>query len=242
MKFAEWELWYNKILDDFNFNRDDDESSAKLLNRILDEEGCLNLDDLKNDIVDFKNTNKFIIFGAGPSIKEHIEFIKNNYNLDDYILVSADGSTTALLEEHIVPDIVATDLDGNIDDLLAVNCRDSYMVIHAHGNNKKEIERYTSFFDNILGTTQSTPFGHLYNFGGFTDGDRAMFLSLALGAESLTLAGMDFGNIVTKYSRPKNKKLLQDADDIKKKKLVYAEQLTNWIKDNTDVKLVNLCD
>ena len=32
------------------------------------------------------------------------------------------------------------------------------------------------------------------------------------------------------------------ADDIKKRKLKYAEELCNWIKDNVDVELINLCD
>ena len=53
---------------------------------------------------------------------------------------------------------------------------------------------------------------------------------------------MDFGDIVTKYSRPKNQLDLMDADDIKKRKLKYAEELCNWIKDNVDVELINLCD
>lgn len=242
MKFADWEPWYKKILDDFNFSRKDDEDSAKLLDKILDKEGCLTVEDLINDIVTFKDTDKFIVFGAGPSIKNHINHIRENYDLDDYVLISADGSTTALLEEHIVPDIIVTDLDGKIDDLLAANCRNSYMVIHAHGNNKELVRKYTSFFDNVLGTTQSVPFDHLYDFGGFTDGDRAMFLAVELGAKYLILAGMDFGNVVTKYSRPGNTAKLQAADEIKEKKLEYASELTNWIKDNIDISLINLCD
>ncbi len=242
MKFSDWETWYEKILDDFGFIREDDEDSAKLLDKVLDEEGYITIDELKENCVDFKNTDKFIVFGAGPSIKKHIHDIRENYNLDDYVLVSADGATTALLEDHIVPDIVATDLDGNMDDLLAANYRHAYPVIHAHGNNKELIEKYVPFFDNVLGTTQSKPEGHLYNFGGFTDGDRAMFLSLALGAKTLILAGMDFGTIVTQYSRPKNPGRLMPADEIKTKKLEYAENLTNWIRENTDVELINLCD
>lgn len=242
MNYDEWENWYERILDDFKFSKQDDEDSAKLLNQILNEEGYITIDDLKCDIVDFKNTDKFIVFGAGPSIKQHVKTIRENYNLEDYILISADGATTALLEMHIVPDIIATDLDGNMDDILAANFRNAYLVVHAHGNNKELIGKYTSFLDNVMGTTQSKPEGCLYNFGGFTDGDRAIFLALQLGAKSIILAGMDFGDIVTKYSRPNNKLDLMDADEIKKKKLKYAEELVNWIEDNVNVELVNLCD
>jgi uncharacterized Rossmann fold enzyme len=155
-------------------------------------------------------------------------------------LVAADGATTALIEQKLVPDIVATDLDGNIDDILLANIRGANIVIHAHGDNIDRIASLSSFFNNVLGTTQAQPVGNLYNFGGFTDGDRAIFLAVALGASEITLAGMDFGDIVTRYSRPNLSSDLSEADDFKKKKLMYAEKFTNWIAENEDVKLINL--
>lgn len=241
MKYDIWSKWYKEILDDFGFLQVDDESSASCLNEILNKEGFLSLEDLFFYGVKSKTeSNKFIIFGAGPSLKSDILKIKKEYDLDDYILISADGATTALIEEHIIPDIVATDLDGKLDDLLLANYRGAFVVIHGHGNNKDLVEKYTPFFYNILGTTQSKPEGVLYNFGGFTDGDRAVFLALALGAKDITLAGMDFGNFVTKYSRPNIKEDLAKADEIKTKKLLYAEKLVNWIVENEDVDLVNL--
>ena len=118
------------------------------------------------------------------------------------MLVAADGATSAMIEERLSPDIVATDLDGNIDDILLANLKGANIAIHAHGDNLDQIARLSSFFNNVLGTTQAQPRGNLYNFGGFTDGDRAMFLSVALGASEITLAGMDFGDVVTKYSKP----------------------------------------
>ena len=237
MEFGLWEKYYKEILDDFGFSREGDEASAKLLDEILSTEGCLTLNDLA-DIVGF--SDKFIVFGAGPSIKEHVEMLKNDYDLKDYVLVAADGATTALIEQKLVPDIVATDLDGNIDDILLANIRGANIVIHAHGDNIDRIASLSSFFNNVLGTTQAQPVGNLYNFGGFTDGDRAIFLAVALGASEITLAGMDFGDIVTRYSRPNLSSDLSEADDFKKKKLMYAEKFTNWIVENEDVKLINL--
>ena len=239
MEFGLWEKYYTEILDDFGFSRKNDEESAKLLDEILSTEGCLTLEDLKG-FVDF--SDKFIIFGAGPSLKEHVLFLKENYDLRDYVLVAADGATTALIEQKIAPDIVATDLDGNLDDIMLANVRGANIAIHAHGDNIEKIAGLTQFFTSVLGTTQAQPVGNLYNFGGFTDGDRALFLAVALNAGQITLAGMDFGDIVTRYSRPNIESDTAEADEFKKKKLIYAERLTQWVIDNEDVEIINLCD
>ena len=238
MEFGLWERYYKEILDDFGFSRSDDENSAKVLDEILSEEGCLTLDNLAQ-IVGF--SDKYIVFGAGPSLKEHIIQLKENYDLKDYVLISADGATTALIEERLSPDIVATDLDGNIDDILLANIRGANIVVHAHGDNLDQVVKFTPFFNNVLGTTQAQPVGNVYNFGGFTDGDRAIFLAVALGASEITLAGMDFGDVVTKYSRPNLPTDLADADDFKRKKLMYAERLTDWIIENENVDVINMC-
>lgn len=239
MEFGEWSIYYEEILDDFGFSREDDEKSAQLLDEILSEEGCLTLDDLSK-IVGF--SDKFIVFGAGPSLKEHIQKVKDDYDLEDYVLVAADGATTAMVEERVAPDIIVTDLDGNLDDILLANLRGANVVIHAHGDNSDKIVQLTPFFTNVLGTTQAQPVGNLYNFGGFTDGDRAMFLAVALGASEMILAGMDFGTIVTKYSRPNIATETAKADEIKVKKLGYAEKFTNWIIENEKVNIINLTE
>ena len=239
MEFGLWEIYYKEILDDFGFSREGDENSAKVLDEILSQEGCFTLDDL-SQIVGF--SDKYIVFGAGPSLKEHVKFLKENYDLKDYVLISADGATTALIEERISPDIVATDLDGNMDDILLANLRGANIAVHAHGDNLDAVVKYAPFFSNVIGTTQAQPVGNIYNFGGFTDGDRAIFLAVALGASEITLAGMDFGDIVTRYSRPNLKTDLAEADEFKKKKLMYAARLTQWIVDNENVDIINLCE
>ena len=237
MEFGEWNIYYKEILDDFGFSREDDEKCAQLLDEILSEEGCLTLEDLSK-IVGF--SDKFIVFGAGPSLKGHIKDLKENYDLKDYVLVSADGATTAIVEERIAPDIVVTDLDGNLDDILLANIKGANIVVHAHGDNSDKIVQITPYFTNVLGTAQSQPVGNIYNFGGFTDGDRAIFLSVALDASEIILAGMDFGEIVTKYSRPNLPDIVGPEDEVKRKKLQYAEKLTRWIIENENVKVINL--
>ena len=237
MEFGQWTIYYEEILDDFGFSREDDEKCAQVFDEILSEDGCLTLDDLSK-IVGF--SDNFIVFGAGPSLKEHIQYVKNHYDLKEYVLVAADGATTALIEERVAPDIVVTDLDGNLDDILLADLRGANIVVHAHGHNMDKIIKVSTFFTNVLGTTQTRPVGNLYNFGGFTDGDRAIFLAVALEASEIILAGMDFGDVVTRYSRPNLSDITGPADEVKRKKLQYAEKLIGWVSENEKVKLINL--
>jgi uncharacterized Rossmann fold enzyme len=227
-----WFSWYKIILDDFGFSLVDDEKSAKILDNLLEGHHPL-----KTSNIQIKE--KVIIFGAGPSLKRNINELKK-LDLDYFTLIAADGATTALLEEKIIPDIIVTDLDGNMDDIVKANDKGAILVVHAHGNNIDEIKKYVPKLKRILGSTQSIPLENVYNFGGFTDGDRCVFLAIELGAKFIVLAGMDFGKIVTKYSRPDLKKIEDKADLIKQKKLKYAKMLTEWAAKNENVKLVNI--
>ena len=114
------------------------------------------------------------------------------------------------------------------------------MVVHAHGNNIENIKKYVPVLDNILATTQSNPLKNIYNFGGFTDGDRCLFLAIKLGAKNIFLAGMDFGKIVTRYSRPDIAENEGKADKIKEMKLKYAKKLVEWAAENENINIFNL--
>ncbi|MCK9152576.1 6-hydroxymethylpterin diphosphokinase MptE-like protein [Methanobacterium alcaliphilum] len=235
MEIEEWLLWYDIIIQDFGFSKKDDDESALYLNNFLMKQGLLELSE-------FPSKKDMIVFGAGPSLKKHIKNLKSTlkHDLDEFILISADGATTALLEENIIPNIIVTDLDGNMQDIQYANERGSYLVVHAHGNNLNTLKRYLPNLKNILGTTQGTTLECVHNFGGFTDGDRSVFLAVELGAENIILAGMDFGNIVTKYSRPDMDQETGHGDEIKVKKLKYAEELVEWIIENENVTIYNL--
>ena len=50
-----------------------------------------------------------------------------------------------------------------------------------------------------MATTQSAPFGEVHNFGGFTDGDRCVFLADHFAATRIILCGFNFTE-VGKYS------------------------------------------
>jgi len=85
-------------------------------------------------------------------------------------------------------------------------------------------------FPNLIGTTQAEPIHNLINPGGFTDGDRILtfILSFLIPQQELYLIGMDFDEIVGKYSKPNNEKYYL-AGPIKLKKLQYALQIIEWL-------------
>jgi uncharacterized Rossmann fold enzyme len=81
-----------------------------------------------------------------------------------------------------------------------------------------------SNFKNCIGTTEAKSFGKIHNFGGFTDGDRCVFLAHHFKAKRIILFGMDFGNKIGKYSKTKIA-----SKKIKIKKLKRGKKLLEWL-------------
>jgi len=221
MYYKEWEPIYKKILDDFNFSLKDDEKSADLLNSILQKNNLYGVKKLENMI---KN-REIVVFGAGPSLEKSI--IKHKEFFNCKIKISADGATTALLKNNVSPDIIVTDLDGRIVDQLKANADGSIIIVHAHGDNIDKIKKYVQKFTGpVLGTTQTNPrnYEKLNNFGGFTDGDRAVHLADHFRAKKIYLVGFDFNKTIGKYSFPRKK-----DKNMKLKKLGWCKKLIDRI-------------
>ena len=237
VSYNNWNKWYELICHDFGFSMKDDIYSAKILNDLIHEIDKFNISDIHIK-------DKCIIFGAGPSIKKHIHFTKHNINLEEYTLIAADGTTTALMEENIIPSIIVTDLDGNINSIIEANKKGSILYVHAHGDNIDKIKRYVPKLKNIIPTTQTKPFDLLENYGGFTDGDRAVHIAVyKLKIKKIILSGMDFGDIITNYSRPEIKVSTKKADKFKELKLNYAQKLISSLKqENKQITIYNLLD
>jgi len=218
MIYKNWEQIYKKILKDFNIKESEDKKSAELLDILLSNKSIFPLEDLSHLIKD----KQVFVFGAGPSLENSI--IKNKKHFNSFIKISADGATSALIKHAIYPDIIVTDLDGNVKDQIKSNDKGSIIIIHAHGDNKDKIIRYLP--EIKIGTTQTDPskFKNLYNFGGFTDGDRAVFIADHFNAKKINLIGFNFNGKIGKYScsENKNKKL-------KLKKLKWCKKLTKMI-------------
>ncbi len=187
MQFETWEPIYQSILQDFGFSPDKDEEAAKLLAEILrDREPMLQA--AKAIIIG----QRAIVCGNAPTLDQELKELQKKDAEKDAVFLAADGATAVLLEHNIVPDIVVTDLDGPFPAILKANRMGSIVVVHAHGDNRDALIRYAPMLKRIMGTVQCCPLPGLHNFGGFTDGDRCVFLTKEMGAASIELVGFDF--------------------------------------------------
>jgi hypothetical protein len=231
MEILEWRTWYDRIASAFRFSRFEDQHATDILSELI-RSSCIDPSDVKVAIVD----RPVLIFGAGPSLEEDVDKINKVGLLERFVIITADGATSALLEiVSKVPQIIVTDLDGRFEDLLSANRRGSIMVVHSHGDNVPQLLEYVPKLTNILGTTQVEPRPRVYNFGGFTDGDRAAFLALAMGANAIALAGMDLGKTIGKYS----KKYISSLER-KLLKLRFCKKLLESLASRTSIDLYNL--
>ncbi|HET6589757.1 MAG TPA: 6-hydroxymethylpterin diphosphokinase MptE-like protein [Candidatus Nitrosocosmicus sp.] len=180
---------------------------------------------------------KVLIIGAGPSIEEYPiqEFIKDcvkgsgpNPNKKTVVIV-ADGATELCLSLDIIPDIVISDLDGDLNSLLIAEEKGSTVIVHGHGDNIDKIKTHVSDFSRVIGTTQTFPLYNIHNFGGFTDGDRGIFLARHFNAKQIILVGMDFDSKIGHYS----KKNILNAEQ-KKRKLKVAKYLVQLLCNNNN--------
>lgn len=131
-------------------------------------------------------------------------------------VISAGSATEDVIRLGIRPDIVVTDLDGDIGSQLRASAMGAVTVIHAHGDNMDLIRGYAPDFRGpVVLSTQGPPENTVYNFGGFTDGDRAVCLADHFGAR-IHLRGFDFGD-----------PSLKDGSDpaLKRRKLRWAEEI-----------------
>jgi uncharacterized Rossmann fold enzyme len=173
-----------------------------------------------------------IVFGAGPSLDPDLEKLERAGHLNK-VLLAADGATSAVLR-YRNPDVVVTDLDGAVEDQLEVWRRGSWIVVHAHGGNLAQVRKFaTGLRERAIGTTQVKPFGKLFNFGGFTDGDRAAFMAHEFGASKIYLAGMDLGTKIGRHSGDKDlaRKLI---------KLKICGGLLAWLAGEFGANITNL--
>ena len=222
MTIRGWKTRYREIRNVFGYRKYDDLISAKKLNSKIGKRYPLS--NIKKTI---RGQTVFII-GAGPSLSRSISTLKKYQNITKIV---ADGAVQALIEHKIKPQILVTDLDGDIASIKKIGRTKIPIIIHAHGNNYDKLD-IVSKLQNKIGTTQTEKFGKLENFGGFTDGDRCVFLAESFNAKKIILFGMDFGDKIGKYS----KKKVMDRKN-KLKKLEYGKKLLEWLAKESDSEL-----
>ena len=217
-----WKKRYLLILKELNYSQKKDKESAIILDSILKK---TNTADKILKLIEGKTV---FVIGSGPSLSNAIPRLKK---LKKSIKIAADSSLKPLVDNGIIPDIVVTDLDGDENTIKKIAKTKSIFVIHAHGDNIEKLEMVKKI-RNCIGTTQSNPFNKIQNFGGFTDGDRGVFLANYFGAKKIILFGMDFGNRIGKFSNTK-----KSDRKIKLKKLEIGENLLIWLSTITKSEL-----
>ena len=231
MRWKEWKPFYDEIVRVMGFNSDADrEASFILRDLLIENRNYIDAETLKRVI-----KGKGYVFGAAPSLEDALK----GYNFKEGTLIAADGATSALLEYGLTPHIIVTDLDGRFEDIKEANELGAFVVVHAHGDNIEKLRDLVPKLKNVLGTCQTEPLDIVYNFGGFTDGDRAVFLAEALGAKEIYLIGFDFGEIVGKWSKP-NLSNHVPIWETKRKKFEFAQKLLNWLEKNGKAKIIKI--
>jgi uncharacterized Rossmann fold enzyme len=198
MKFEDWEPYYIQILDHFGFSRVEDEKAALLLADLAARDdlsllrGCC-------------RGNHVTVCGNAPCLKDELDQIKG-------IVFAADAAADRLFSWGILPDAIFTDLDGAKKSFIEMNLRGTILVVHAHGDNVPLLNNWVPRFQGpFVATTQASPLPNVHNFGGFSDGDRAVFAADALGAKSIGIVGFDLDDL--------------DVSPVKKGKLIWARKL-----------------
>ena len=194
MEFEDWEPYYVQIVDDLGLSREADEAVAAELDRLLGGTR-VGPDDLRSVL----RGKTVTVAGNGPSLPADLA-------ASEGVLLTADEATSVALQKGLRPAIVVTDLDGEVEDQVRANAAGTIAVILGHGDNGPAVRRWAPRFrGRTMATTQSTPSGRLFDYGGFTDGDRAVYLADHFGAKEIRLAGWDFEHPSAKDDDPKRK-------------------------------------
>lgn len=185
----------SEVREAFGWSEDDDLESAELLQQSLVEHSLwppsmreLTLTRLRNELV---NAECVVLLGAAvePSELERFEGTHAVY-------VAADGAV-GVLETYDRLACVVSDFDG-AEHLDRAAEAGQTIVAHAHGDNTKRWktilrrwEEHSNPPSLILSHQVTRELDGVHNFGGFTDGDRALCFVLSLGVvpENIVLIG-----------------------------------------------------
>ena len=126
-----WKTKFREIRKEFGYSEREDLRSAKKLDSLLKKK--FQKKQLKKLI---ENKTVFII-GAGPSLSKSLKYVEK---CKDVTKIVADGAVRGLLERNIKPDILITDLDGDIDSIMKIGRTEIPIIVHAHGDNYDKLD------------------------------------------------------------------------------------------------------
>lgn len=206
MNLTEWLKIYGDICSDLGIVPQDDYESSVSLSVILGGDSSMS-------VLEKYYGGTYWVIGGGKNLSRSIDMVEGGRT------IVADSALGTFIDNIGIPDIVVTDLDSEISRLVEASENGSLLVIHAHGDNRDLISRYSrNFYGKVIGTTQNMPLENVFNFFGFTDGDRSAYLAHHLKAESINLIGFDFENPAPKEGSDPDRKLV---------KLKWARKLLN---------------
>jgi hypothetical protein len=199
MRLEEWFNFYSQIISEFGYSQQEDEEAARLMHSLAKGK-LLDAEVLKNLI----HGRSVAVIGGGIQ-KSEFEEVKED-------LIITAGKAILRVENKLKPAIHVTDMEEPDELLVRLEKEGCVLVLHAHGDNVERIRSVVPKLCKFVATTQSQPFDRVYNFGGFTDGDRAAIMAKEMGAARIKLYGFRFGS----GGR---------VDNVKARKLKWAEKL-----------------
>lgn len=193
-------LVQDEVRQAFGWSEADDVASALQLQQSLHVHELWNVTQRDKTLMKIKkqllNAERVVVVGAAAQESELQTYGPNT------AYVAADGSVGALQDYSGLACIVS-DLDGGI--YLDTAARHAIpILVHAHGDNvaqwQKKIEQWGQFNSPpplVLSHQVNQMIPGMHNFGGFTDGDRALCFVLSLGVqpEKIELVGFSLNHV-----------------------------------------------
>ena len=201
-----WWKFQEEISVQFGFSKDREDVVSRLITGLKQNNSSIRDSIEKKDLV---------LVGAG--LQSSIEIPSSN-------VIVADGALRACLEQDILPSLIVTDLDGYVSDISWARKKGSKVILHAHGDN---IARVFQYFEDINPNciTTTYPSDSSNCWGGFTDGDRALMMSLSLNCNTIRMMGFDY-SMIGDYSG--------DYSPRKLEKLAWAQKIVEACIERTN--------
>ncbi|HYK93759.1 MAG TPA: 6-hydroxymethylpterin diphosphokinase MptE-like protein [Thermoplasmata archaeon] len=224
MEYASWAPQYDRIREAFGFPLEREERSAARLRELLRPRGPMDgLGEAGRRI----RSRVAVVVGLSPG--SGAPPIWRLGDLERPVVLAADGAAQRCLAAGLVPDVVVTDLDGPVPSEVTANARGALTIVHAHGDNREALERWVPEFTHaVAGSWAGPPTLELLNVGGFTDGDRAVFLAEHVQAARILLWGFEFDRVEETEPEERQRKLA---------KLRFAGELIGWLASRSRVPI-----
>lgn len=225
MNWSEWKPFYTRIAKRLEIDIEGDYVAAMTLSDLI---GNMDSEAILQQFDETIHDKEVIVFGSGPSLESHVSYVRESPRFKEAVIVAADGAISALLASELDCDYLVTDLDGDSQDILDSVSKGTLPIVHAHGDNIQMIRELVPRMNRLIGSTQVEPLSNVFLWGGFTDGDRACYLVSHYAPKRVILAGMDFGHVVGKWSKPGHE-VHFPASERKRIKLEIAQELLTYL-------------